>query len=138
MLICDMSIIHKHGKQTLDDMLLPLGLGWQEMSVMMLLEMKPDADLALISSLLQTDKGNVTRLINNMEKKDLIFWDICREDRRCKSISLTHSGADKLPAVHEAMAKWEAFCFQGFSEEQIKQYEDMNAQFIRNIMGGKQ
>jgi DNA-binding MarR family transcriptional regulator len=134
MLICNMSIIHKYGKQTLDEMLQPLGLGWQEMSVMMLLEMKPDADLALISTLLQTDKGNVTRLINNMEKKDLIFRDICREDRRCKSLSLTNSGTEKLPAVHEAMAQWEVLCFHGFSQEQIQQYEELNAHVIHNLM----
>ena len=134
MLICNMSIIHKYGKQTLDEMLLPLGLGWQEMSVMILLEMKPDADLALISMLLQTDKGNVTRLINNMEKKDLISRDIYREDCRRKSISLTNSGTAKLPAVHEAMAQWELLCFHGFSQEQIKQYEELNAHVIRDLM----
>ncbi len=135
-LICDLSVLHKYGKQALDCHLKPLGFNWQEMVVLMALERKPDADQALLSKLLQTDKANVTRLVSSMENKGLLVRTVCKEDSRRRDIRLTREGAARLPDLHGAMAEWEAFCYGGLSREQIRQYEEMNARIIGNIMNG--
>ena len=133
MLICDISVLHKYGKQALDRQLLSLGLRWQEMVVLMALEMKPDAEQGLFSMLLQTDKGNVTRLLNSMENRGLISRSVSEDDCRRKEIRLTASGASGLPALHGAMEQWEAFCFKGLSPEQIAGFQETNQIVIGNM-----
>lgn len=138
MLICDLSILHKFGKEALDKQLQPLGFTWQEMVVMMALEMAPDTDQALLSKLLQTDKGNVTRLMNKMEERDLLYRVVSDIDSRHKIIRLTDKGASLLPALHEEMMKWEAFCFHGLDQNQILQFEELRTRIIHNILRNSQ
>ena len=138
MLICDLSILHKYGKETLNKQLQPLGFSWQEMVVMMALEMNPDTDQALLSKLLQTDKGNVTRLISNMEEKDLLYRIVCHIDSRYKIIHLTDKGVSLLPLLHKAMRSWEASCFNGLNKRQVQQFEELSAHIINNILNNKE
>jgi DNA-binding MarR family transcriptional regulator len=137
-LICDISILHKYGKQALDKQLLSLGFSWQEMVVLMVLEMESGADQALFSVLLQTDKGNVTRLLNAMEEKGLIARNMRNDDYRRKEIHLTASGAAKLPALHEAMGCWEAACFMGLNPEQIAGFQEASQFILGNMMANHQ
>lgn len=134
MLICDISVIHKYGKQSLDASLRSLGLFWQEMVVLMILEQQPDAKHALFCAMLQTDKGNVTRLLNSMETKGLIRRSVRTEDNRQKVNSLTASGLARLPALHDTMKRWEAACFSGLSEAQLKEYTRVSSHIVDNMM----
>jgi DNA-binding MarR family transcriptional regulator len=133
-LICDLSLLHKYGKLALDSELKSLGFNWQEMVVMMVLERMPGADQTLLSKLLQTDKGNVTRLLNQMEGKGLLMRQITKEDSRRKAIHLTAQGEAHLLPLHQAMSNWEAACLRGLSREQVLKFEETSALIISNIL----
>ncbi len=133
MLICDISILHKYGKQALDRQLKPLGLNWQELVVMVAVETIPSADQGLLSKLLQTDKGNVTKLLNRMEKDGVIARKWTAGDCRRKDIRLTEAGEARMPALHEAMGRWEAACYKGLSPEEVKSFTQACATVIANI-----
>ena len=138
LLICDLSMLHKYGKQSLDSCLDASGFNWQEMAVMMALQSAPDADHSLLSKLLQTDKGNVTKLLSRMEEKGLITRTPDQDDGRRKNILLTELGAAKLPALHEAMARWEQACFQGLTSRQINGFEEACRLITANAMKNDQ
>ena len=133
MLICDISILHRYGKQALDRQLRPLGFNWQEMVVMVAVEIIPRADQGLLSKLLQTDKGNVTKLLNKMQKDGMIAREWTSEDCRRKNIRLTEAGEACLPALHKAMERWEASCYRGLSPEEIAGFTHTCATIIANI-----
>lgn len=132
LLICDLSMLHKYGKQALDSYLDASGFNWQEMAVMMALQSAPDTDQSLLSKLLQTDKGNVTKLLGRMEGKGLIARTVDPEDSRRKIILLTASGTAQLPALHEAMARWERACFQGLTARQTDDFAETCRLIIAN------
>ncbi len=134
MLICDLSILHKYGKLALDRELRPLGFSWQEMVVMMVLERVPGADQTLLSKFLQTDKGNVTRLIDQMERKGHLLRQISSGDSRRREIHLTSHGRAHLLPLRQAMSDWEASCLRGLSREQVRTFEETSALIIRNIL----
>ena len=96
MLVCDISLTHKYGKQTLDAQLSPFHVCWQEMVVLMAAHRSPDVTSALLSRLLQTDKGNVNKLLNSMESKGLITRAPTQKDQRRKALRLA---SHKLSAV---------------------------------------
>lgn len=134
MLICDISIAHKYGKLALDTLLSPLQVCWQEMVVLLALAECPEAPQHVLGQLLQTDKGNVTKLLVRMEEKGLLTRRACREDRRRRRNALSDAGARLIPALRQALADWEAACFSGLSPKEIDIYNKASKALIDNAM----
>ena len=134
MLVCDISLTHKYGKQTLDARLSPFHVCWQEMVVLMAAHMSPDVTSALLSKLLQTDKGNVTKLLNSMESKGLITRVPTQKDQRRKALRLAPAGETLLPDLYRVMSGWENECLEGLSPEDKKSYQCLSGTVISNLM----
>lgn len=137
MFICDISILHRYGKQALDEALSQLALTWQEAVLLIALERIPQVDLQLLSQMLQTDKGNVSRLLKSMEHRGLLLRRTLAHDARRKELVLAPKGESLLPRVQDIMRQWEQRCYQGLSEEQIQQYLSLSQTIIRNIHPGR-
>lgn len=138
MFICDISIFNKYGKQTLDDLLLPLDCGWQELVVMLVIEQIDGISQTRLVPFLQTDRANVTKLLQAMEKKDLIRRETAGSDLRNKGCHLTPRGQEMLPQLHRVLSQWEDRCFQGISAEEQDQFRKISETITRNLMGGSQ
>ena len=134
MLVCDISLTHKYGKQTLDARLSPFHVCWQEMAVLMAAHRSPDVTSALLSMLLQTDKGNVTKLLNSMESKGLITRVPTQKDQRRKALRLAPGGESLLPDLYRVMSGWENECLEGLSPEDRKGYQRLSGTVISNLM----
>ena len=134
MLVCDISLTHKYGKQTLDARLSPFHVCWQEMAVLMAAHRSPDVTSALLSMLLQTDKGNVTKLLNSMESKGLITRVPTQKDQRRKALRLAPAGETLVPDLYRVMSGWENECLEGLSPEDRKGYQRLSGTVISNLM----
>ncbi|NLX82983.1 MAG: MarR family transcriptional regulator [Clostridiales bacterium] len=134
MLICDISITHKYGKLALDALLSPLHLCWQEMVVLLVLHESPEAPQSLLNQLLQTDKGNVTKLLKRMEENNLVKRDVNKQDNRRKDNALTEKGARLIPALNKALADWESLCFEGLTPEEISVFNKASCTIMNNTM----
>lgn len=78
MFICDISVLNKYGKQKIDDMLIKYNIDWRIMVVILVMDQIPGVSQARLIPFLQTDKGNVTRIIQCMEKKELYIEKLTR------------------------------------------------------------
>lgn len=114
MLICDVSILHRNGKQALDVLLAPLGFSWREMVALLALSQAPDLGQSMLPGLLQTDKANVARLLQEMEGRDLITRTPAAQDSRRRDIHLTDAARTALPSLRDALTKWESHCLSWF------------------------
>lgn len=136
MLICDISILHRYGKQRLDDILRPMGLTWQEAVLLIAQERVARADLQLLSQMLQTDKGNVSKLLKGMEQRGLLIRRPLKQDARRKEMVLSPQGQRLYPLVQEGMGQWEQACYRGLSDEQVRQFRALSRMIIDNIYPG--
>lgn len=134
MLVCDICLTHKFAKQTLDARLSPFQVSWQEMAVLMAAHRSPDVTCAPLSTLLHTDKGNVTKLLNSMEDKGLITRSPMLDDHRRKSLHLAPAGESLLPDLYRVMRGWESECLDGLSPEDQESYVRMSGMIISNLM----
>jgi DNA-binding MarR family transcriptional regulator len=134
MFICDISILNRYGKQLLDDTLLPVGLDWRELVTLLVIEQLPGIAQARLIPFLQTDKANVTKLLQQMEEKKLMTRETNPLDRRNKSCHLTKEGHMLLPRLHEAMSLWEDTSLQGLDANERALYGEFNKRIIRNLM----
>lgn len=136
MLICDLSILHRYGKQQPDKKLTPLRLTWRRAVVLLVLEQMPGAELPLLTRMLQTDKGNVSKLLSAMEQDGLITACVPQEDGRRRAFLLSECGLALVPQVTRAMDSWERQCFDGLNPEQIDTYTQLNRLVMANIYEG--
>ena len=134
MLICDNSTTHKNGKMALDIMLAPYALCWQEMVVLLAFDQSPDVSQTLLTLLLQTDKGNVSKLMQRMEDKGFLIRQQGLKDKRRKKNELTQKARDMIPSIKQIMQDWEDFCLKGLTKKKIQLFKKVNQVFFNNTM----
>ena len=134
MFICDISVLNRYGKQRLDEMLKPMELDWHMLAALLVIEQLPGVSQTRLSPFLQTDKANITKMLQVMEKKDLIRREMDGSDQRNKACYLTDEGRNKVPQLQEALESWEAACFKGISEEDLLIYRKTSEIISRNLL----
>lgn len=135
MLICHINILSKYGKGLLDEALSEKKFQWRDMVVLMVLEKVEGAKPSFLGKFLQSDKANVTKLINRLEKRGLVYKKASQEDGRCKKIFLTEKGQNSLPWLHHAMEKWERAIYSGIDEKTLRFYHLANEKIMSNLLG---
>lgn len=134
MFICDISVLNRYGKLKLDEMLFSLKVDWRELVVMLVLEQVPGISQARLIPFLQTDKANVTKLLQIMEKKELVSREVDEQDQRNKLCYLTSQGKELVPDLNNILNSWEAASFEGISEEDLMQYQRISERIIQNLL----
>lgn len=134
MFICDISVLNKYGKQRLDKMLMPMQLDWRELVVILVIEQVPGISQTRMIPFLQTDKANVTKLLQAMEKKDLIKRVTDNDDQRNKICHLSPWGQQLVPQLHSVLIHWEATCFHGIQKDEMELYQKISAMISQNLL----
>ena len=134
MFVCHISILNKFGKLLLDKMLLSFELQWREMVVLLVLDWSPGCSQSYLFEYLQTDKGNVTKLINRMEADGFIERRVDSRDKRYRRLYLQPKGQALVPGLYEVMQQWEDRCFEGLSCEQRESYQQLNKQVMEQML----
>ncbi|WP_368489382.1 MarR family winged helix-turn-helix transcriptional regulator [Clostridium sp. BJN0013] len=75
-----------------------LGVSMVELSILQVVENRPNCMLKEISSQLELPKSTLTSAINRLESKGLVKRNLCKEDKRAYNLELTEVG---LQAQHE-------------------------------------
>lgn len=135
MFICDISVFNKHGKQLLDTYLEPLQVDWREMVVLLVVEKVPGIAQGRLTPFLQTDKANVTKLLQTMEHLGLLQREEDPEDHRSRTCHLTTKSLALLPKIHDTMKKWEDHCFRGLTVEELALFATLRRKVGYNLTG---
>lgn len=135
MFICDISIFNRFGKQQLDDRLAPLHLEWRDLVVILVIDQVPGITQARLNPFLQTDKANVTKVLQSLEQRGLITRVEDEADHRSKVCFLTEPGQTVVPRLYGFMAEWEAHIFQGFSPNERLQFDEFSQRINANLLG---
>lgn len=134
MFICDISIFNRYGKQRLDEMLSVLEIDWRVLVAILVINQMPGITQSYLSRFLQTDKANVTKLLQQMEQKEWIRREADLEDHRTKKCTLLQGGIALVPKLQSIMQTWEERCFQGFDRATLDQYRELNRRISQNLM----
>lgn len=133
MLICDISLINKKGKEELNKMLVDKSLDWRDLVAILVIDYFKSVSQLRLIPYLQTDKGNVTKILKILEEKDLIFREENEKDRREKFIYLTESGKKIVPWLKNIMNEWENQFYEVLTKEEIETYNRLSRKIINNL-----
>lgn len=75
----------------------------EQRATLEIIKFEKDVKQATIAQLLGKDKTTISRSLNVLEKKGLIFKDEIQNDKRIKVIKLTHKGEEVLEGTQKSM-----------------------------------
>lgn len=134
MFICDISVFNRYGKQRLDEMLRPLEVDWHMLVALLLMNQAPGISQVRLSPFLQTDKANITKLLQTLEKKGLIRRETDETDQRNKVCYLTEDGSALTPQLYGILGRWEKACFDGINTDDLLRFQRVSERITQNLV----
>ncbi len=87
---------------------------------------------AELSRMLDYDPGAMTRLIDRLEKKDIVRRTRSTDDRRSVSLELTQRGRDLFPEILPLIVGVYNELLTGFSKDEATQLENLLTRMLDN------
>lgn len=76
---------------------------------------------------------DVTRLLNRLEKRDLVYRTKSKEDKRLSIAIITDQGLNLLQEMHPEFTKASKSFTKNISDEELKQFSNTCNHFLENI-----
>ena len=87
-------------------------------------------DIALATGL---TNNTLTSMIKKLEEQNLVIISPCGIDKRKKYVVLTELGSSQKEVGHRVSKKLDAIFYKGFSEEEIRQFENYQERILANL-----
>jgi len=88
-----------------DDALAPIGLGVNQFSILVRLNLVGPSTIQDLARLLVMDRSTLGHLLRPLEKRGFVTLEVSKQDRRSRMIALTETGK---AAVAKARPRWAA------------------------------
>lgn len=87
-------------------------------------------DIALATGL---TNNTLTSMIKKLEEQNLVIISPCGIDKRKKYVKLTEQGWSQKEVGNRVSKKLDAIFYKGFSEEEIRQFENYQERILENL-----
>ena len=87
-------------------------------------------DIALATGLAN---NTLTTMIKKLEEQNLVIISPCGIDKRKKYVKLTERGWSQKEVGHRISQKLDAIFYKGFSEDEIRQFENYQERILANL-----
>ena len=87
-------------------------------------------DIALVTGL---TNNTLTSMIKKLEEQNLVIISPCEMDKRKKYVKLTEQGWSQKEVANRVSKKLDAIFYKGFSEEEIRQFENYQERILENL-----
>ena len=97
-----------------------VGLTFEQTMVLHLLAESDGLDLGTIAVRTDRERTTTTRMIDGLEKANMVVRITDKQDARRKLVYLTKKGRDKVEEIHKMADEFTAVMSRGVTEEQIR------------------
>jgi MarR family transcriptional regulator, organic hydroperoxide resistance regulator len=115
-------------------LLKPYGLSPTQYNVLRILRGAGETGVTCkdVGSRMLTRDPDITRLLDRLEKRNLVTRNRAKEDRRFVAIQITTEGLDILKQLDEPIVQLQMDVFKAMDEGQVKQLVDL----LESVRGG--
>lgn len=118
---------------TTDRQLAQLGLTAVQYRVVKILALEKKATLASLCSLLDYDRGAMSRLLQRLESKELIVKKPSKKDKRSTFLSLSEKGQALLPELRAKVESVFEKTLGGFDSQEREQFSHFLIRCLNNL-----
>lgn len=114
------SILHRHAQMFHNQQLKDINISASEFPFLMYLNSTDGVTQETFVQFYGMDKAAVTRTIQSLEEKELVYRAKNKKDMRCNHIYLTDKARLILPELKVRVDRWSAYLKEGFDEKEIE------------------
>jgi len=107
----------------------------EQILVLKILEDEEGLHLTQLAEKCERDKTTITRMINGLERRNLVVKVPSETDSRQKSIYLTHLGKEKIGELAPLTEEIQKIAFGGIDPDHIKLAQDVLNRVTNNLEG---
>ncbi len=133
MLMNYLSIIVRHSKVFCERRLHEFEVGFPEQVILMYLSSNNEVNQDAIAQHFMLDKGAIAKTLRKLEEKDLIKRHQNPENKRENLITISLAGQGILAEMGAALNEWNQYFFEGLSDVEIRQYENITKKIADNV-----
>lgn len=111
--------------KSVDQLLQQEGLTLSQARVLMLLFAQNGQSQSCMMKQLHIESSSMTKILDLLERKNLIIRKDNHRDARRKHIFLTKQGQHKESAVQQLLQQFEATCLSTLSSEEVQQLQSL-------------
>ncbi len=104
-----------------------------QIGILLVLEGLSETTMGLLSQTLEIDNAAITRLVDKLEKQQLVSRRVNPDDRRQMLIAITDAGMQKALAVKKVAQAANRKIEEGFSQEDMAVYKRVNQAIIQKF-----
>lgn len=120
MFMNDISILSRQMRVFAERQLADLHLGFPELRILMYLNDHESSNQEQISSHFKVDKGSIAKSVGKLVEKGFVERTVNPDNRREKSISLTHTGHQAMSRMGVLFETWSTTVFAGIDTADLK------------------
>ncbi len=109
------------------------GLNCTQGEVLLYINNNLGTSLKGINNYFQFNKASITKIINHLEEKDLVYKDTNHLDKRESDVYLTENGIKLVPLLIEKFQKWEDISLNSIGKGQIEDLRDLLSKMVANV-----
>ncbi|WP_373485352.1 MarR family winged helix-turn-helix transcriptional regulator [Acetobacterium malicum] len=128
-----LSIIVRHSKVFCERRLHEFEVGFPEQVILMYLSSNNEVNQDAIAQHFMLDKGAIAKTLRKLEEKDLIKRHQNPENKRENLITISLAGQGILAEMGAALNEWNQYFFEGLSDVEIRQYENITKKIADNV-----
>lgn len=132
--LCDINIFYRFGKHVLEDLLEPYQVDMHGLIAILSMDEVPGVTQSGLGINIQMDKGNLTKFLQHLEAKGLMYREVSPENKRNKHCYLTEEGKKLAPKLKRVIKKWTALCLEDISAEELELYKKVSSQITKNLL----
>lgn len=103
-------------------------------AVLFIILTNPESTQSFISEKSLRDKTNVTRIIDSLEKQNLVTRNPDKRDRRAHLISITEEGKETIQKLIPIVVEVNKFAEQNINEQDLEITKNVLTQILTNII----
>ena len=81
------------------------------------------------------DKVSITKIIDILEKRELVYRTVDEKDRRVKRIFLTKTGKVLVPSLRKISVSTLKEVFAGIKKSELESFKFVLAEIVKNVTG---
>lgn len=108
-------------------------LTFEQLIVLFILDECDGQSLRVMAEHADRERTTMTRMIDGLERRNLVIRITDKQDRRNKLVYLTHQGREMIQQVGEHASQFESMVYKGMSEEKVALAIEVLEQMNRNI-----
>ncbi len=119
-------------QNNLTEALLPFNISIPEWKILGLLQIEKGLKITTIADILDVESPLVTRLINTLEKNELVQKEQNKKDKRIMTIVSTHKGKKLIQDSDSAVRNALGILLKGISAEEMEIYKKVLETIVEN------